>query len=218
MAISAVTSTSSDKSTAGAATDSQKAFRQADFLKIMLSELTNQSPFDPQDTGKLVENMQKLQALANTTFQKFRSDITWAQGLMGQQVKVQQAAINPAEESAFKNKGLNPDVGFGNVDGRVGGFRVVDETVYVTVGQKDYPIDSVKQIVPNAKSPDHLAEVANSMLGRSITYFTDAEHTKSATGTVSNVAYDQDGGIELTVGNNQVPYDRLQRIGLVPKP
>ena len=81
----------------GAAETSQSAFRNADFLKIMLNELQNQNPLEPQDTGKLVENMQKLQDLANTTYSKFRNDIRWAQDLVGKSVEVQQVQGTPKE-------------------------------------------------------------------------------------------------------------------------
>ena len=41
--------------------DTSGAFRDADFLAIMLAELANQDPFEPQETSKLVDNMRKLQ-------------------------------------------------------------------------------------------------------------------------------------------------------------
>lgn len=42
------------------ASDKLAAMSSDDFLKIMLSELRNQDPFDPQDSGKLLDQMSSL--------------------------------------------------------------------------------------------------------------------------------------------------------------
>lgn len=52
-------------SIAGASTDKAKSTAFSDlssdqFIKIMLSELTNQDPFQPQDSSKLLEQMSNL--------------------------------------------------------------------------------------------------------------------------------------------------------------
>lgn len=213
------TTTSATSATSSAATksltaaeDSSKAFRNADFLKIMLAEVTSQSPFDPQDTGKLVENMQKLQELANTTYQKFRADIQWGQDLMGKQVSVQQMPISPAEKEALVNKGLAPDVGYQQVSGKVESFRVVDQAVYVTVGGKDYPIDNLKQIVPQQTSTD-LAGVADRLIGKQVVFHRDAI-TDTGNGKVTSVALDNKGGLLIEVGGESIPYENLIQIGI----
>ena len=36
------------------------ALRSEDFIKVMLSELTNQDPFEPQDSAALLEQMSSL--------------------------------------------------------------------------------------------------------------------------------------------------------------
>ena len=67
---------------------SESQFREADFMAIMLSEITNLDPFEPANTAEMVQNMQKLQELANANFEKFRNDIRWAQDLVGNEVTV----------------------------------------------------------------------------------------------------------------------------------
>lgn len=196
-------------STAG---DPQAAFRNADFLKIMLSEVTNQSPLDPQDTSKLVENMQKLQELANTTYAKFRADVGWAQDLMGKNVSVSQQALSPQEKEKLVNKGLRPDVGYQQVSGSVEGFRVVDQVVYVSVKGKDYPVDQIRQIVPQAQSDAHLAEVANQMLGRQVVY--TGEDGKPAHGTVKSVRWGEGSDIKLDVEGQSVSFAKVLQIGV----
>ncbi len=211
MPIEATSSAGSGQSTSQTA-DTQKAFRQADFLKIMLAEVVNQNPLDPQDTGKLVDNMRKLQELANSTYQKFRTDITWAQDLTGKSVSVQQQALTPDEAQTQKDSGLKPDVGYQAVTGRVTGFRVVKEAVYVTVGDKDYPVDNIKQIIPERNDSRQLAEVANAVIGRKV-FWTDDKGV-AASGTATDVSFSEDGSVRVSIGTaTVVPFSKITRIG-----
>ena len=200
--------TTGTSSTAG----SLGAFRDADFLKIMLSELTNQDPLQPQETSKLVENVQKLQELANTTYEKFRSDLSWAQQLMGQTVSVQQQALTPDEKQKLLDKGIKPDVGYSQVNGKVTSFRTVDQQVYVTVGDKDYPMDNIKQIVPDAQHSEYLATMANQLIGKQVAYLDDKDVLTS--GQVTSVKYDKDANLILEVGGNAVNFNRVSQIGI----
>ncbi len=188
-----------------------KAFRNADFLRIMLTEVTSQNPFDPQETSKLVENMQKLQDLANSTYTKFRADVKWANDLMGQDVRVQQQTIDPKEVQAQKDKGLKPDVGYGQITGKVESFRVVDEAVWVTVKGKDYPIDNLKQIIPKNNDATYLATMADQLLGKTVVY--RKADGSTAGGTVGAVKYDQHGDLAVQVGQVAVPYKDVVQIG-----
>jgi flagellar basal-body rod modification protein FlgD len=212
MAVSSITSGAS-------ATDkiaSQQAFRQADFLQIMLTEITNQDPLAPTETSKLVDNMKSLQELANTSYTKFRSDVTWAQNLVGKKVNVIQLAASEAERVKLVNKGLKPDVGFANLDGKIESFRVVEEEVWVSIGGKDYPIDNVKQVRSTANDPAQLAQVSSQLLGMRIQYYKDSV-TDVTEGVVSSVGYDSDGNIRLGVGKNYAAYDHILAI-TVPSP
>jgi hypothetical protein len=188
------------------------AFRSADFMKIMLSELAHQDPFSPQETSKIVENMQKLQELANTQYTKFRSDLNWAQQLIGQQVNVQQIVTDDAGRQALVDAGLNPDVGYQNVQGTVSSFRQVGEQVYLSVAGHDYPIDNVRQVVPKPRDPDQLVQLASQMVGFNVGFWRK-EPTDVGQGVVTDVAYGLDDQVMLTIGDEQVPYSHLQSIG-----
>jgi len=190
---------------------SQKAFRQADFLAIMLSEVTNQDPLQPAETSKMVENMKSLQELANTSYTKFRNDVRWAQDMVGQTVNVTQLPATEAERTSLANKGLKPDVGYGNVDGRVESFRVVEEEVWVSIAGKDYPIDNIKQVRTQANDPDQLSRISSQIMGMRIKYWKD-EVTDRAEGIVSSVGYDLEGNVLLGVGNEYVKYDHMLAI------
>lgn len=210
MSVPPVTSASSSLTAAQSQAD---AFRNADFLKIMLSEITSQDPLQPQDTSKIVENMQKLQDLANSQYTKFRDDVRWGQDLIGKQVNVQQQSISDSAAQAEINQGLAPDVGYGNVTGKVDAFRQVGQTVYVTVNGHDYPIDNVKQVVPLKNDPAQLADLAGHLLGTKVT-FHRATASDTGSGTVTNLGYDTDGNVVLTVAGQQVPYSNVTQIGL----
>ncbi len=210
MPTSAVTSSTS---TSGLLDAQAQAFRNADFLKIMLSELSHQDPMKPQETSKIVENMQKLQELANTQYTKFRADISWGQELLGQTVNVQQQFVSENEKTQLINAGLNPDVGYGNKDGKVTSFRQVGETVYVTVGDFDYPIDNVKQVRPQATTgndPDYLSNIAGNLLGKTVGYRLD-DGTMSQ-GKVTHVGYDTVGAVMLNINGLAVPYKNMVQI------
>ena len=206
----------SGPSNSASALDNQaEAFRNADFLKIMLSELSNQDPLAPQETSKIVENMQKLQELANSQYDKFRADITWAQDLMGKEVNVQQMSITDTKRQSLVNAGVRPDVGYGNLDGTVDGFRQIGEIVYVSVGDHDYPVDNIKQVKPQQFDPTYLASLARDLLGMNVG-FSKSDQTQSQ-GIVSDIAYDPNGEILLNINGEGVPYANILKIGLPPK-
>jgi len=197
---------------AGGSADTSQAFRNADFLKIMLAEVTNQNPLEPQETSKLVDNMQKLQELANTTYAKFRDDIKWAQNLNGQSVSVQQQALDPKQKEALVNKGLTPDVGYQQVTGKVTGFRVVDQVVYLQIGNHDYPADNVRQVLPESSGPNYLATMADQLLGKRVVYF--KPDGSAANGLVTSVSLDDKQELQLEVGGQRVPYKDVKQIGV----
>lgn len=210
--LASAASTAAATSSAASATSQANAFRNADFLKIMLSEITTQDPMQPQDTSKMVEEMQQLQQLSNTQYQAFRDDLKWGQQLIGQSVNVQQQAIDDTTKQSEINAGLNPDVGFATVTGTVTSFRQSGQSVYVTVNGHDYPIANVGQVLPPKDDPTQLANIAGHLLGTQVTY-TGTDGTTSS-GTVTNLGYDTDGNIVLTVGGKQVPFSSINQIGL----
>lgn len=214
MDISAINKSGSSSSSTGASDGVQSAFRTADFLQVMLSELKSQDPMSPQDTSKIVENMQKLQELANTQYTKFRNDVRWAQDLMGQQVNVQQqGGLDEKAIADLSSRGLTPDVGFANKAGSVSSYKVIGEMVYVQVGGFDYPIDNVKQVTPKTQDPNTLAGIANNLMGRSVGY-KDSTGT-SQQGTVTAVGWASDGsGVQLEIngGKATIPYSGITAI------
>ncbi len=205
--------TSGSNSTVSSAKANQQAFGNADFLTIMLTEITNQDPMAPSDTSKMVESMRQLQVLANTANEKFRADVTWAQQMSGSMVNVTQVGATEAEKKAYANAGLVPDTGYGNKDIRVVGFRVVDQTVWVQGDNgKDYPVDNIKQVRNNQFDTNALVETSSRLLGMRVGYLSGLDKTTRAEGVVASVGYDSLGKVVLGVNNGYVNYDDVVSI------
>jgi hypothetical protein len=197
----------------GAATQDNAALRDADFMSLMLAEITNQDPFNPTETSKMVEGMQQLQELANSRYTKFRDDIRWAQDLMGSEVSVTQANVTAAEAQRLSEQGLNPDVGFSSVQGNVEGFRVVDEQVWMRIDGNDYPLDNVRSISPNGGSGDALGAWAERILGREVTWF-DSEAGEFISGTAERLSI-RDGTVYAAVsGGHSVAVNEISGISV----
>lgn len=211
--ISALGSTASSNTNSKA---TQQAFKDADFLSIMLTEITNQDPLSPSDTSKMVESMRQLQVLANTASEKFRADVTWAQQVVGTVVNVTQVVATESEKQAYINSGLNPDVGFGNKDIRVEGFIVVDQEVWLSTDDgKNYPIDNIKQIRNDSFDTDALVETSNRLLGMRVGYLSGSDGGRKE-GVVSSVGYDTDGKVVLGIDDGYVRYDDIVSITVPP--
>jgi hypothetical protein len=202
-AMTVAPTTAAGASTSTNAAASQRAFRDADFMKIMLAEITQQDPFKPQETSKIVEGMQKLQDLANSRFEKFRDDQNWARQLVGQSVSAQQMQATPQEIAALKDRGLVPDIGYRQVTGEVSSFRAVDEQVYVNINGKDYPVDHVLQVLPPAPDGAQLATAAAGLLGHTVQW--PDRDGKINAGLVSAVSFGEGASLMLSVGNQAVP-------------
>jgi len=119
--------------------------------------------------------------------------------------------LTPDEAQGQKDAGLKPDVGYQSVTGRVTGFRVVKEAVYVTVNDKDYPVDNIKQIIPERNDSKQLAEIANAVIGRDV--FWNDDTGKAVFGAATDVSFSTDGSVRVTVGDQTVPFSQITRIG-----
>jgi flagellar hook assembly protein FlgD len=214
MDLSALTRPNSTSSAATAAADSQKSFRDADFMKIMLAEIAKQDPFKPQETSQIVDNMQKLQQLANSKFEKYRDDLRWAQDILGKDITAQQMSLTDAQAAHLKEKGIMADRGFNTVNGRVESYRVEGETVYVSIAGKHYSLDNVKQINPGSAVDSTQFGLASGLLGKTVAFYGDKVGDRG-TGKVSSVSLrGADNQVVLQVGDKEIPFSHVDRISL----
>jgi hypothetical protein len=192
--------------------DNNAAFRDANFLAIILAEISNQDPFEPMETSKLVENMQKLQDLANTRYTEYRNNLRFAQEIVGQGATVGQANLDDEEYQGLLDRGVNPDRGFGTVSGVVETYRTVGESVWVTIDGLDYPIDNIQRLDPAPDDNTDKAALADHLIGRFVGYRADLQGT-SGTGRVSDVRWNSDGEVLVVVDGTEVPFANINRIG-----
>lgn len=197
--------------TQGVAAD--RAYRNADFLSIMLSEITHQDPMKPQETSKLVEGMQALQELANSRFRKFREDIQWAGDLVDKNVIVGQANLSKEELAKVRELGIDPDVGFATAAGRITSYRVVNDSVWVQVNGKDYPIDNVQNITASERDPRAVAEMAAGLLGAACDYVDPITRTLK-NGRITDLKWNANGDFAVIVNQQEVPFANIRRLGL----
>jgi flagellar hook assembly protein FlgD len=95
---------SSTGATTTAASDAFASLSSGDFIKVMMSELKNQDPFQPQDSSKLLQqfsdlrniesSMQLQQTLSNLALQ---DQLSSASGMMGMQVTGLDASNNTVQ-------------------------------------------------------------------------------------------------------------------------
>lgn len=212
MPTAAISSSSSSTISSSSQNNALAGFRDANFMKIILTEVTNQDPMNPSDTSKMVESMQQLQSLANTNYEKFRADVTWGQGLVGQMISVGQMGITEAQAKSYRDAGLNVDIGYNNINGRVESFKVINQSVWTTVNGKDYPVDNIKQVHSDTYNTQALTDTAQRLLGTTVKY-TSSATGGSSTGVVTSVGYDDAGKIALGIDNKgYIKYDALLAI------
>ena len=103
-------------------------------------------------------------------------------------------------------------MGYQQVTGKVTGFRVVDQVVYLQVGAHDYPADNVKQVIPESNGPQYLATMADQLLGKKVVYL--KEDGSAGNGTVTSLSLDDKQELQLEVGGVRVPYKNVKQIGV----
>jgi hypothetical protein len=185
-------------------------YRDADFMAIMLAEITQQDPMNPSETSELVKGMQQLQQLANSRYEKYRDDVSWGQNLMGQRVVAGQVSMGDAEYEAHVERGLAPDRGYGTVFGEVQFFRTVGESVWVRIGEKDYPIDNVQAVEPAAPQESYYTGIADQLLGRRVSFLDDEGEQQA--GMVDELTWNEEGEVALLIGGHLVPFERIRSI------
>jgi hypothetical protein len=93
----------------------------------------------------------------------------------------------------------------------VDNFRVLDQQVWISVRGHDYPIDNLKQIVPEARQGEYLSQMADQLLGKHVAYKNEKGEIKG--GTVSAVKYDDKGSLQVQIGESAIPFTQVVQIG-----
>ncbi len=117
----------------GTATDRAKLSRD-DFYKIMVSELTNQDPFEPMDNRQFLEQLTSLQSLESTSRLSdgierllFQNRLSSASALIGREVRAVAGAGTEIKGSVSRVLVRGGDVRLILEDGVTLGFDEVTE-------------------------------------------------------------------------------------------
>lgn len=203
--IASTTATSSSSSS-----NAYSGFTTDEFIQVMLAELLNQDPMEPTKTSDMVVNMREVQSLLTSQQEAQRADLSWASQLVGQTVTVSQSLITTGEYGDLVDLGLNPDVGASSVKGTVTSFTVVDNQVWVQIGDYDYPIANVTSLDTSSATATTLSELGASLNGRTVAYLDDDGVEQS--GTVAGVSIADDGTYTMSIGGVDIPFSRLRSV------
>ena len=122
-------------STPAAVTGGTKALSSADFLNLMIHQLSNQDPLNPTDSNQLLTQMSQISNLqSNSDMQASLASLTLQQSI--------------GAGGNLIGKTINGIDGYGNaVSGIVTSVKVIDKNVYLELDNgHDLPMKNVTQI------------------------------------------------------------------------
>lgn len=143
-----VGATSSTASTTGSNaserdfTDALGGLDLGDFFDLMIKEMQNQDPLNPQDSDKILQQFSQLREIGATD----KLNETLDSVLLGQQL---------ANASSLVNKdiiGLSDDAS--NVEGRVDRVTIEKGLAKLHIGDKKVSITNVREILANQEATD----------------------------------------------------------------
>jgi flagellar basal-body rod modification protein FlgD len=103
---------------------------QADFLKLLATQMSSQDPMNPQTDTNFIAQMAQFSSLEATTNMQQALARMQATGLLGQTVSLQIDAASP------------------NVQGVVTAVQMVDGTPQIVVNGSRYALDQVVTVTP----------------------------------------------------------------------
>jgi flagellar basal-body rod modification protein FlgD len=149
-----------------------------DFLKIMTTQLANQDPTNPTSSTDLMQQLSTVYSLQSNQEMLQHQNLSSAMALMGNMISGTDANGNSVQ-------GVVSNIltdGQGNVN--------------LVVGQSEVPLNNVLSVGKTSSTPSDMTNGAM-LIGSTITG-TDA-NGNSVQGTVSQVAMDSSGGVNLVV-------------------
>jgi flagellar basal-body rod modification protein FlgD len=134
MSVSATTGASSSGTTATTVANPSSELNQSDFLNLLVSQLENQDPLDPESSSDFASQMAQFSSL--TQMQDLNTGFSQLYGvnLLGKTV----AATDPTTET--------------NYSGEVTGTSLSNNTVYLTVDGSSIPASWVTSVSDSSTS------------------------------------------------------------------
>jgi flagellar basal-body rod modification protein FlgD len=129
--VSSITSSTPNAASADTVSGTQQTLTQNDFLQLLVSQMENQDPLDPQSDTQMAAQMAQFTSLQQTTGMSSSLAMMQADSLVGSTVNVQVDSKTSAS-------------------GVVSGVALVNGTPEVVVNGTDYTISQVTSITPAA--------------------------------------------------------------------
>jgi flagellar basal-body rod modification protein FlgD len=129
--VSSTTSSSGSTASADTISGSQQTLTQNDFLQLLVSQMENQDPLDPQSDTQMAAQMAQFTSLQQSTAMSSSLSMLQANSLVGSTVDLQ---VDSKDTSS----------------GVVSGVTVVSGTPEIVVNGADYTLSQVNSITPAA--------------------------------------------------------------------
>ena len=130
MPIPPVTSATIGTTTPDSVTNTSQALNQQDFLQLLVSQMENQDPMNPQSDTQMAAQMAQFTTLQQTTQSTNSLAMMQANSLIGSTVTVQVDSQNSAQ-------------------GVVTGVTVSSGTPEITINNTNYSLSQITGVVPN---------------------------------------------------------------------
>lgn len=177
-----------------------------DFVKILITELQSQSPLDPTDNSKLIEQIGAINNLSTTT-------------KLNDSLQNLSSAQNQAAASALVGRNVTGTIDDKTVTGVVQKVESDNGKLFLMIGDQKLPLDQVQQIAESdqelkvASALNGLSLVqglgsASALIGKNVTGDTDGG---AVTGVVEK-ALVANGTVFLQVGGQQIPLSQITEV------
>ncbi len=181
--ITSTTSTSSSGSNLSVDTDT--------FLKLLVAQLSNQDPLNPQEDTEFITQLAQMTTLEEMQQISSGMESMQAYSLVG---KYAYAEVTDSETG-------DTNYLYGTID------SVVNEngTYYAIIGDATVEVDNIEQVFDSSLLEDTTLIESSNLIGKTVTGLYEAEDgtTASVTGVVSGVTYDGET-IYVTVDDMQI--------------
>jgi flagellar basal-body rod modification protein FlgD len=128
------------KSAGGYTADAYDDLDTGAFMKMLISELSNQDPTSPMDSTQIVQQVSQIRAIqSNTQLTETLKDVS-----LGQAVATASSLLGK------QISGLNDQSA--KVTGKVDSVTVADGTVKIHVGSNTLSIDNISEILPESST------------------------------------------------------------------
>jgi flagellar basal-body rod modification protein FlgD len=129
--VSSITGSSGSAASSDTVSGSQQTLTQNDFLQLLVSQMENQDPLDPQSDTQMAAQMAQFTSLQQSTAMSSSLSMLQANSLVGSTVDLQ---VDSKDTSS----------------GVVSGVTVVSGTPEIVVNGADYTLSQVNSITPAA--------------------------------------------------------------------